>query len=126
MDGGIIATMVLAVIFYGLYNLFKLGADSSLKKMLIRSNMLDQAEKVLKNENNQVANEQPTLKWGLVALAAGIGAIVIWVIIYSFGMFNPGHYFGQYYEGWLFGGIELVFISLGFLVYYVLTRKNRS
>ncbi len=62
----------------------------------------------------------PSLKWGLVAFMAGLGLIIIEMIRVTY---PPGV---GYYESALPYGIELVFISLGFLIYFFLVTRLKK
>ena len=80
----------------------------SLKKKLIEKDMVGpETSNLFKN----VSNKQNALKWGLIILFAGIGLI----IIDSLGL--DGDEAMPY-------GIEAVCVSLGFLLYYTIVKKE--
>ena len=54
-----------------------------------------------------------SLKWGCIVFAGGLGLVVINYIPYNFGSSLPY-------------GLEAMFIAAGFLVYYVLVRKQQK
>ena len=79
-----------------------------LKRKLIDKGMVnDDAANLFK----RVTNKQNSLKWGLIILFAGIGLI----IIDALGL--DGDEAMPY-------GVEAVCISIGFLLYYVIARKE--
>ena len=80
----------------------------SLKKKLIDKDMVNpETANLFKNTSSRLNS----LKWGLIVLFAGIGLI----IIDSMGL--DGDEAMPY-------GIEAVCVSLGFLAYYVLAKKE--
>lgn len=74
--------LVTTIIFYAIYMVLKNFTDYSLKRMIIKSGhpenagILDQKVSPAGDESREV-NRYPSLKWGLVALFAGIGLILI-------------------------------------------------
>ena len=77
---------------------------------------------------NQEANKYPSLKWGLVAFFAGIGFIIINSM--SPSLYNQDNYRNFTENSVLPFGIELVCISLGFIVYFLIVtfmkKKNKG
>ena len=63
-------------------------------------------------------NSYPTLKWGLVTLFAGLGLLVI-SLIYHGDIVNN---YDRMIESYKAIGIELIAISLGFIVYFIIIR----
>jgi hypothetical protein len=85
--------------------------DYRLKKQLLNSNRTDlDISKILAKK---AANGTELLKWGLISLFGGIGLVVLAYIPYSNS--SPLPY-----------GIEAIFLSIGFLSYYFLVRKQES
>lgn len=82
----------------------------SLKKKLIDKDMVGPETA---NLFKSVSNKQSTLKWGLIILFAGIGLI----IIDSMGLDS---------DDAMPYGVEAVCISLGFLIYYSIVRKEEN
>jgi len=112
--------LVTAIVFTGIYQLIKVFTDFLLKRKLIRAGHIDKAG-ILESSSNKEENGYPTLKWGLVTLFAGLGLIVIALINKNESM------------DWVHGshsylpvGIELIAISLGFLVYFMIARLSRK
>lgn len=80
-----------------------------LKKRIIESGPLNQdAMGFLKNLSGTGTE---SLKWGCVAFLGGLGLVVINFIHYEYGSSLPY-------------GIEAMFIAAGFLIYYVIVRKQ--
>ena len=70
------------------------------------------------NIDNQEANKYPSLKWGLVAFFGGLGFIIIdQMSPFSNDM---GEYSNYMDRSLLPFGIELVSISMGFIVYFLI------
>ncbi len=113
---------VTAVVFYGIYMIIKVISDHFLKRKIINAGHIDKAgilDPVVDTIGKE--NKYPSLKWGLVAFMAGLGLIIIELIRFSRPeMINV-------YDAMLPVGIELVFISLGFLIYFfIVNRKVNS
>jgi len=63
----------------------------------------------------------PSLKWGLVAFMAGLGFVVIEILRATTGLID------QYYRNATLPiGILLVFISLGFLIYFFIVNGKKK
>ncbi|MBN2636409.1 MAG: hypothetical protein JXR61_09070 [Prolixibacteraceae bacterium] len=110
-----------AIVFYGMYYILSLIADYLLKRRLIK---LEQYERVgildAPRHANAEENKYPSLKWGLVALLAGLGLILIESLRYI----NPE--LMDYRESILPFGILLVSISLGFLIYFFIMNGKKK
>ena len=65
-------------------------------------------------------NKYPSLKWGLVALMSGLGLILVEILRWE----NPD--LMDYRESVLPFGILLVFVSLGFLIYFFIMNAKRK
>ena len=115
--------LMAAVIFYAIYQVLKNFTDFLLKRKVIKAGHFDNAGILDQNVGSravedQAANKYPSLKWGLVAFFAGIG----FIIINQLGP-NTNDLYG--YQNFLDNsvlpfGIELVSISLGFIVYFLI------
>ena len=111
---------VTAIVFVGIYQVIKVFTDYLLKRKIIIAGHIDKAG-ILDTPKDKEENSYPTLKWGLVTLFAGLGLLVIALIDRGENM------------DWIHGsnsylpiGIELIAISLGFLVYFVITRFGKK
>lgn len=110
-----------AVVFYGIYMIIKLISEHFLRRKIINTGHLDKAEILGPiGESMERENKYPSLKWGLVALMAGLGLIIIEII----RLFKPEMV--NNYNAMLPVGIELVFISLGFLIYFFIARSKKN
>jgi hypothetical protein len=122
--------LMAAVIFYAIYEVIKNFTDFLLKRKIIKAGHFENAgilnQKVESASiENQEVNKYPSLKWGLVALFGGIGFILI-------DRMTPSPVDEDMYRDFLQNsmlpfGIELVSISLGFIVYFLivtLMKKN--
>lgn len=109
---------ITAIVFYGFYQIFRLISEHFLKRKLINSGHVEQAG-ILAAPAQPAEEPQryPSLKWGLVAFMGGLGLIII-ETIRSYSPLGV-----DYYESALPYGIELVFISLGFLIYFFLVTR---
>jgi hypothetical protein len=112
--------IVTAVVFTGIYQVIKVFTDYLLKRKLIIGGQIDKAG-ILDTPKDKEANSYPTLKWGLVALFAGLGFLVIAQMNQN-DVMNWEHGSHSY----LPIGIELVAISVGFLLYFVITRFSKK
>lgn len=80
----------------------------SLKRKLIDKNMVNkEATNLFKNESNK----QNSLKWGLIILLGGLGLIII----------DSMRLDGEDPMAW---GVEAVSVSIGFLIYYFVAKKE--
>lgn len=116
-----LATIVIvATVFFGIYSLIKVYTDYLLKRRIVRSGHTDKAG-ILDPPAMPSAetNRYPSLKWGLVALLAGLGLILIEVLRNNGTIdFTAGE------DTFLPFGIELVAISLGFLIYFLIVNAK--
>ena len=119
--GSLEGILITAIVFSGIYYILSLIADYLLKRRLIKS---EQYERVgildTPKPINDEVNRYPSLKWGLVALMAGLGLIVIEVL-----KWNNEELF-DYYNSVLPFGILLVSISLGFLIYFFIMNGKKK
>jgi hypothetical protein len=110
-----------AVVFFAIYQAIKLVSEHLLKRKLIKA---EQYEKIGMLESPKVLNDEsnryPSLKWGLVALMTGLGFIVMDLL----KLLNKDMIDGR--NAVLPIGILLVFISLGFLVYFFIMNGKKK
>ena len=105
------APIILAVIFLGIIGIVRAFTRYRLRRRMINSGMVDeQSMRVLYQQEDDY---HTALKWGLIALFAGIGLIIISI-------------FDMDSDSALSYGVEAVSISLGFLIYYVIVRGERK
>jgi hypothetical protein len=109
--------LMAGVVFFAIYHILKSFTDFLLKRKIVKSGHFEKAEileqKTTGAEEGEV-NKYPSLKWGLVAFMGGLGLIVIEILKNSEAI-NIDYSYGV-----LPVGIELVFISLAFLIYFVI------
>lgn len=111
---------VTAVVFYGIYEIFRVLSDYLLKRKLIKAGQYEKVGILEQPKPTEEVNKYPSLKWGLVALMSGLGFILIEVL----RNINPGLI--DYNNAVLPIGILLVFVSLGFLIYFfIMNGKKR-
>ncbi len=113
--------LITAVVFFGIYHILLMFSDFLLKRKLIKAG---QYEKVgilepIKSVSEE-SNKYPSLKWGLVALLSGLGFIVIEIL----RQINPS--LVDYHYAVLPFGILLVFVSLGFLIYFFIINSKKK
>ncbi len=113
--------LVTAVVFTGIYYILSLLADFLLKRKLIKAQQFERVG-ILDNPKpvTEESNKYPSLKWGLVALMGGLGLILIEVL----RQINPD--FVDYRDAVLPLGILLVFVSLGFLIYFFIMNARKK
>jgi len=116
------------IIFYALYQGLRVITDFFLKRMLIKRNHFDRAEVLSQGlalpSNTETPtpepNRYPSLKWGLVAFMAGAGFVLIDILKrLPIGQFDE-------YNSALPIGIELMFISAGFLMYFFIATFKKK
>jgi hypothetical protein len=96
-----------------------------LKRKIIKAGHFDRAAILDQNVSSEISGDQevnkyPSLKWGLVAFFAGIGFIIINQLGPS--LYNTESYQHFMNESMLPFGIELVCISIGFLMYFIIVN----
>jgi len=121
--------LIAATIFFAIYQVLKNFTDFFLKRMIIKTGHFDSAaildQKVNSaNSGNQEVNRYPSLKWGLVAFFGGFGFILIDLM--GPGLSNEDHYRNFMQDSMLPLGIELVSISLGFIVYFLIVNFSKK
>ena len=108
------------IVFFGMYHIIKLLSDHLLKRKLIKAGQYDKAGILEAPQQTVEENRYPSLKWGLVALMAGLGFILIEILR------NANPTLLNYNNAVLPVGILLVFVSAGFLIYFFLMNKKYS
>ncbi|MEE4287093.1 MAG: DUF6249 domain-containing protein [Mariniphaga sp.] len=108
-----------AIVFFGLYHMLKLISEHFLKRKIIKAGHIDKAGILEPSKKSEEINKYPSLKWGLVALTTGLGFIIIEVL----RQVNPAMI--DYHNAVLPIGILLVFISLGFLIYFFIMKREK-
>jgi hypothetical protein len=114
-------SIVAAIVFYGFYHIIKLISEHFLKRKLINNGHYEQVGILATPVVQSVeVSRYPSLKWGLIAFMAGLGLIIIEIIRSN----NPEAV--NFQEAVLPYGIELVFISLGFLIYFFIVNSRKK
>ncbi|NQU84208.1 MAG: hypothetical protein HQ541_00455 [Mariniphaga sp.] len=113
--------LIPAVIFFATYHIIKIVSDHLLRRKIIKAGHIDKAG-ILEQKKivNDEADRYPSLKWGLVALMAGFGFILIEIL----RTINSDLI--DYRNAVLPIGILLVFISLGFLIYFFIMNMRKN
>lgn len=117
------------VVFFAIFQILKNFTDFLLKRKIIKAGHFENAgileQKVSSlTPENQEANKYPSLKWGLVAFFAGIGFIIINQMGPS--LYNEDNYRNFMENSMLPFGIELVSISFGFIVYFLIVNFSKK
>jgi hypothetical protein len=120
--------LMAAVIFYAIFQILKNFTDFLLKRKIIKAGHFENAgileQKVTSTIiENQEVNKYPSLKWGLVAFFAGIGFIIIDQMSPSYNDWESNH---NFMRSVLPFGIELVSISLGFIIYFLIVNFSKK
>jgi hypothetical protein len=121
--------LMTAVVFFAIFQILKNFTDFLLKRKIIGSGHIENAgildQKVASaNVENQEANKYPSLKWGLVAFFAGLGFIIIDQMTPNSG--NEDMYRNFMQNSMLPFGIELVSISMGFIIYFLIVNFTKK
>jgi len=104
---------IIIIIFFVLIAIFILALyNYRLKKRIIDAGPLDETSLKFLALLSGARNE--AMKWGLLLLSAGIGFVVMEFIPYSADD-SPVPY-----------GIEMIFIAIGFLLYYFFLKKQKN
>jgi hypothetical protein len=114
--------IIVPALFYAIYMVVRLLTDYLLKRRIIRSGHFDRADilsqgLVIASESEPMPepNKYPSLKWGLVAFMAGAGFVLIDIL-------KTATILDLNYNSVLPIGIELMFISAGFLLYFLIAN----
>jgi len=113
--------LIPAIVFFAIYHIFNLLADYLLKRKLIKAGQYEKVSILEPTKpTSEEVNKYPSLKWGLVSLMTGLGFIVIEVL----RQINPEMI--DYRNAVLPIGILLVFVSLGFLIYFFIMNGKKK
>ena len=112
--------LVTAVVFFGIYQILSMIAEYLLKRKLVKAGQYERVS-ILENPKptTDEVNRYPSLKWGLVALMTGLGFILIEVL-------NVNNLMDYNDNAALPIGILLVFISVGFLIYFFIVNSKQK
>ena len=113
-----------AVIFFGMYHIFRLLFNFLLRRRIIKAGHFDKAGilepmKLDFINDSETVHRYPSLKWGLLALCAGLGLIIIELI-------RQGNGWSDWINPLMPLGIELVAIAVGFLIYFLIINRKKS
>lgn len=115
----VLDVVVTAIVFFGLYHMMKLLTEFLLKRKIVKAGHIDKAGILEPPKQDEEINRYPSLKWGLVALMTGLGFILIEVL----RQVKPT--LVDYQNSALPIGILLVFMSLGFLIYFFIMNRKK-
>jgi hypothetical protein len=121
--------LMATVVFFAFYQIIKNFTDFLLRRKIIKAGHFDNAgileQKIASSTSgNEEVNKYPSLKWGLVAFFAGLGFILIHQM--SPGISNEDAYRDFMRESMLPLGIELVSISMGFIIYFMIVNFSKK
>jgi hypothetical protein len=102
---GIIFFVIIAVLIIAVFNY-------RLKKRILDAGPLDETSVKLLSQLSGLGSE--SLKWGIILFFAGIGLVTMQYIPYS-AEDSPLPY-----------GVEMIFISAGFLTYYLAMQRKKG
>ena len=109
MNPGIIAAIVIAIIFTGIVSIINAFLNYKLKRKLIESGQVNDTSINILGEQEE--GKYSALKWGLVILFGGLGLTLLEFIPHNIN--SPLPY-----------GLVSSFVAIGFLIYYFLVRKE--
>jgi hypothetical protein len=114
--------IIVPAVFYCIYMVVRALTDYLLKRRIIRSGHFDRADILSQGliisseaETMPETNNYPSLKWGLVAFMGGAGFVLIDIL-------RRAQLIDTDYHSVLPIGIELMFISAGFLLYFMIAN----
>jgi uncharacterized protein YneF (UPF0154 family) len=111
MNQGIVAAIVIGVIFLGIIGIIRAISEYLIKQKLINNGHIAPNALRILSPPMDMDNRFSALKWGLVVFFGGLGLISLEFIQYSHQ--SPFPY-----------GVVAVCVSLGFLIYYLIVRKE--
>jgi hypothetical protein len=126
---GINDVLMVSAVFFAIYSILKNFTDFLLKRKIIRAGHFESAGILNQAVTSEAAeasdvNKYPALKWGLVAFFGGLGFIVIDQM--SPAISNQDNYRNFMHDSMLPFGIELVAISFGFILYFLIVNFIRK
>lgn len=112
--------IIVGTVFYGVWALIKVYTDYLLKRKIVKAGHTEKAGILDPPVTpSGETNRYPNLKWGLIALMAGLGLILIEIFNRTGTItWQDGR------DGFLPVGIELVAIALGFLIYFFIVNSK--
>lgn len=115
-------TIMFLAFFYAVYQAIRILTDFFLKRSIIKTGHFDHADLLSQGlintpegDTSSESSKYPSLKWGLVAFMAGAGFVLIDLLKLESPRAND-------FNTVLPIGIELMFISAGFLIYFVIAN----
>lgn len=112
--------LITATVFFGLYSILKSLTDFLLKRKIIKTGHFGRAEILEPSPNSDSENRNSTLKWGLVALFAGVG-----LLVNDLFFFRDPHALETGFHEMIPFGLELIFIAGGFLTYFFIVNRKK-
>ncbi|WP_075591411.1 DUF6249 domain-containing protein [Labilibacter marinus] len=110
-----------AIVFAGFYYIIKMITDYLLKRRIVKSGHMEKADILspVKPVDDE-PQKMKSLKWALVATMAGAGLIVAYIVgdLYGFDRYGIERSLISF-------GIELMFIGLGFLFYFLVAIRQK-
>jgi hypothetical protein len=117
MDQELKDVLMPVTIFGGLggsiYFFTKVMTDYVLKKKMIEKGFVNDDTQAIFKQQTSIDNRYSSLKWGLIMLFAGLSLVVM-------------EYIPTYPESPLPYGLFAVFVSIGFLIYYFMVKKENK
>ena len=114
--------LVTTIVFFAIYHIIKAFTDFLLRRKIIKQGHIDKADILVQQAESKEENRYPTLKWGLVSFLAGLGLILITILSKT----SMPWIFRDEGSIVLAFGIELVFISAGFLIYFFIMNARKA
>ena len=112
---------MVAIVFAGFFYIIKMFTDFLLKRRIVKSGHIEKADIL---SPVKPVDEEPqrmkSLKWAMVAIMGGAGFIVAYVVGKMYGMS-----WRELDSSLISFGIELMFVGLGFLFYFLIANKQK-
>ena len=120
--------IIVPALFYAIYMVVRVLTDYGLRRSIIKGGHFEHANTLLQGsiaplevERVSEPNRYPSLKWGLVAFMSGAGFVVIDILKVATVLDLRN------YDSVLPIGVELMFISAGFLLYFfIASYKSKT
>lgn len=114
--------LVTMIVFTGFYYIIKMFTDYLLKRRIVKSGHVGKAD-ILEPISLQEKEPQRfvTLKWAMVSTMAGAGMIVAYIVGKLYHLGNR-----DLETSLISFGIELMFIGMGFLLYFLIVSKQKQ
>jgi hypothetical protein len=107
----LMAPAILGSLGGAVYLFVKTMTDYALKKRMIEKGFVNEDTQAIFKQQQSMDSKYPTLKWGLIFFFAGLSLIIM-------------EYVPTYPDSPLPYGLFSVFVSLGFLMYYFIVKKD--